>query len=372
MKIKGTHYTTLWETDSIPSSISVIDQRLLPFKFEIVQLRELSDFANSIKEMYIRGAPLIGITTLYGLYFAVKNATSENEFYEKFDTAKEILLSTRPTAVNLNNSVQKVENIIYSLSQQKTHLKEKINSLLKLARIMRENDINQCKQIGKFGYELIKQFFIKKKDTVNILTHCNAGWLATIDFGTALSPIYFAHQEGIPIHVWVDETRPRNQGAKLTSFELFNEGIPHTLIADNTGGLLMQKGLVDLVIVGSDRTTINGDVVNKIGTYLKALAAKDNNVPFYVAVPSSSIDWKCEDSRNDIEIEIRSEEEVKYISGLFNGQVIDVLICPEEAKALNFAFDITPANLVTALITERGICQPNQTSILELFPEQKK
>lgn len=370
MKINGIHYTTLWETDSEPSSISIIDQRFLPFKFQIIQLKKVEDFAKAIKEMYIRGAPLIGITACYGLFFAVKKSASATEFNERFEMAKNILISTRPTAVNLTFAIQQAENNISLLQKHSTNYENKIHSILQLARTMREDDIRCCKQIGTFGVKIIKEIYDAKKDTINILTHCNAGWLATIDYGTALAPIYIAQKEGIPLHIWVDETRPRFQGAKLTSFELLNEGIQHTLISDNTGGFLMQKGLVDLIIVGADRVSVNGDIINKIGTYLKALAAKENNVPFYVAVPSSSIDWKCNNIFEDVEIEVRSENEVKYVTGFYNGEIIDVLICPEETKGLNYSFDITPSNLITGLITERGICQANRTSLLNLFPEK--
>lgn len=372
MKINGKHYTTLWETDSEVNSISIIDQRVLPFKFEIIKLKTLQDFVTAIKDMFIRGAPLIGITACYALYFAVKDAKNAFEFHKQFENAKTLLLNTRPTAVNLKNAIQQAEQEISKLTNQSASYEEKIFSILALARRLKENDILQCKKIGKYGAQIIQEMFSQKNRQINILTHCNAGWLATIDYGTALAPIYMANQNGIALHVWVDETRPRNQGARLTSFELLNESIQHTLIADNTGGLLMQKGLVDIVIVGADRVMLNGDVVNKIGTYLKALAAKDNGVPFYVAVPSSSFDWSIVNQLYGVEIEIRSEDEVRYVQGLYNDEIVDALICPKETKALNFAFDITPAKFITGLITERGICKPNQQEIHNLFPEQKR
>lgn len=372
MKIKGKHYTTLWETDPQVNSISIIDQRVLPFKLEIVELKIVQDFVTAIKDMLIRGAPLIGITTCYALYFAVKDAKNASEFHKKFENAKTALLKTRPTAVNLKNAIQQAKNEIFRFENQFASCEEKIFSILNLARKLRENDILQCKKIGEFGKQIIQCIFKQKDRQINILTHCNAGWLATIDYGTAFAPIYMANQNGIPMHIWVDETRPRNQGARLTCFELLHEGIQHTLIADNTGGLLMQKGLVDIVIVGTDRVLLNGDVINKVGTYLKALAAKDNGVPFYVAVPSSSFDWSISNKPNGVEIEIRSEDEVKYVQGLYNNEIVDVLICPRETKALNYAFDITPAKFITGLITERGICKPNQQEIYNLFPEQKR
>lgn len=372
MKINGKHYTTLWETDSEVNSISIIDQRVLPFKFEIIELKTVQDFVTAIKEMFIRGAPLIGITACYALYFAIKDAKNTSEVHKQFENAKTMLLNTRPTAVNLKNAIQQAEKEISDLKNQFASCKEIIISILNLARRLRENDILQCKKIGEFGKQIIQEMFGQKNRQINILTHCNAGWLATIDYGTALAPIYLANQNDIPLHVWIDETRPRNQGARLTCFELLHEGIQHTLIPDNTCGFLMGKGLVDLVIVGTDRVLLNGNIINKIGTYLKALAAKDNEVPFYVAAPFSSFDWSFSDQLSGVEIEIRSEDEVKYVQGLYNDQIVDVLICPKETKALNYAFDITPAKFITGLITERGICKPNQQEIYKMFPEQEK
>lgn len=366
MKINGKHYQTIWETDENVTSVSIIDQRFLPHKFEIVRLSRFNDFLLAINEMWIRGAPLIGVTTAYALYFAVRECDKSN-FENTFNTSVEKLLNTRPTAVNLRNTIEfAIQNISIS-----TSVEEKKISLLALARKLREDDINMCRKIGEFGANLLEEIYSKKGATVNVLTHCNAGWLATIDYGTALAPIYVTRDRGIPIHVWVDETRPRLQGAKLTAFELLHEGIPHTIITDNTGGLLMQKGMVDIVIVGTDRTTRNGDVANKIGTYLKALAARDNGIPFYVALPSSSIDWNIKNGI-DIPIEIRNDDEVKFVGGLFKDKLIDVLICPEGSPALNYAFDITPARLVTGFITERGICPASEEGLLSLFPEMKK
>ncbi len=367
MKINGKHYQTLWETNSKVESISIIDQRFLPHKLVIAELSTLDDFCFAIKEMMLRGAPLIGVASAYGVYFAIKDA-SFDDFDKQLQIASEKLLSTRPTAINIKFTI---EQIMLEIGKLDT-IEAKIARSLGMARKFATDDIETCRMLGVYGVEIIKEIYEKKGGIVNILTHCNAGWLATIDYGTATAPIYLARDMGIPIHVWVDETRPRNQGAKLTAFELLHENIPHTLIVDNLGGLLMQKGMVDLVLVGTDRTTLNGDVVNKVGTYLKALAAFDNNIPFYVAVPSSSIDFEIEDGLHNIPIERRSQDEVKYIDGLGKDGVESVLICPKETNALNYAFDITPSRLITGLITERGICQPNKESILELFPEKRK
>lgn len=367
MKINGKHYRTIWETNPKVDSISIIDQRFLPHELIIAELSTLDDFCFAIKEMMVRGAPLIGIVAAYGVYFGIKGASLDN-FDKKLQIASERLLSTRPTAINIKFTI---ERIMLEISKLDT-IEAKIVRSLEMARKFVTDDIETCWKLGIHGVEIIKEIYEKKSSVVNILTHCNAGWLATIDYGTATAPIYLARDMGIPIHVWVDETRPRNQGAKLTAFEFLHENIPHTLIVDNLGGLLMQKGMVDLVLVGTDRTTLNGDVVNKVGTYLKALASFDNKVPFYVVVPSSSIDFAIEDGAHNIPIEERSQDEVKYIDGLGKDGVENVLICPKETNALNYAFDITPSRLITGLITERGICQPNKESILAMFPEQRK
>ncbi len=364
MKLFGRHYLTIWETNEQLDSVTVIDQRLLPFKFELLELKNIDDFCYAIKEMVVRGAPLIGVTSAYALFFATKDANANN-FDVLFADAKRKLLATRPTAVNLKNVMDLATNLVQSYSGYS----DKVIALLDIARKLRNDDIEICRKIGEFGCQIIEQIYKRKQSTVNILTHCNAGWLATIDYGTATSPIYIARSRGIPIHVWVDETRPRNQGAKLTAFELLHENVPHTIIVDNLGGLLMQKGMVDLCIVGTDRTTLSGYVANKVGTYLKALAAKENNVPFYVALPSTSIDWSNEGGIESIPIEERSTDEIKYIEGLFNDKLLSILIAPNESNALNLAFDITPPHLVTGLITERGICLPNKESILSFFPE---
>lgn len=366
MKINGIHYQTIWETDELPSSVSIIDQRWLPHKLSVVHLKDFEDFLFAIKEMLVRGAQLIGVTTAYALYFAVRSASKTN-FQEAFQKAKLSLAKTRPTAVNLINVIKDCERQIEKIED----VESKKSKLLMLARETRQKDIEVCRKIGEFGAKILGQIYEKKKETVNVLTHCNAGWLATIDYGTALAPIYVAREQGIPIHVWVDETRPWLQGSRLTAFELLQEGIPHTIISDNTGGLLMLKGLVDIVIVGTDRTTRKGDVANKIGTYLKALAAFENGIPFYVALPSSSIDWKIENALLEIPLEIRSEKEVKYVSGLLNNEIVEVLISPMDSPALNYAFDITPSKFVTGFITERGICPASEEGLLSLFPEAK-
>jgi methylthioribose-1-phosphate isomerase len=365
MKINNVHYRTIWEKSE--GIIQIIDQRKLPFRFEIKDLTELEDFETAIKHMYVRGAPLIGVTAAYGMYIAAANA-SDSDICDTLSRAAERLIATRPTAVNLRWAVESQLSIIKNTSNLDP-IKEK---LLINARRITENDEEQCRMIGVHGLKLIEEIAKKKNGaTVNILTHCNAGWLATVDWGTATSPIYHARNAGIDIHVWVDETRPRNQGAKLTAYELAHEDIPHTVIVDNVGGHLMQHGKVDIVIVGSDRTTYTGDVANKIGTYLKALAAIDNNIPFYVALPSSTIDWEIEDGVNSIPIEERDSDEVDFMEGVAGSKVEKVRIVPETSRSANYAFDVTPARLVTGLITERGVCKADKESVLELFPEKK-
>lgn len=365
MKINGKHLRTIWEKDG--KTIEIIDQRHLPHEFIVKQLSSVDDFAKAIKEMYVRGAPLIGATAAYGMYIATLEANGK-DFFEQIISSSEKLIATRPTAVNLKWAVNKQLKSISGV-QELPFIREKA---LLTARQIAEDDIEQCRKIGEHGVELIEEIAERKGNrTVNILTHCNAGWLATVDWGTATSPIYHANIKGIDIHVWVDETRPRNQGAKLTAFELGEENIPHTVITDNAGGHLMQHGMVDVVIVGSDRTTHTGDVANKIGTYLKALAAKDNDIPFYVALPSSTIDWEIEDGISDIPIEERDPNEVRYVDGLADGMVKNVLVPPGSSPAANYAFDVTPSRLVTGLITERGVCKPSKESIIELFPEMK-
>jgi len=355
MKIAGRQYRTIWFENN---SVKIIDQTKLPHQFIIKELKTVRDSINAIKKMEVRGAPLIGATAAYGLVLSLIE-DKDQSFLKK---SSEDLIASRPTAINLKWAVDRMMRTLSGVNS---------NEILKIAlaeaKIIVEEDVEFCKKIGLNGLKIIEEIYNKKKDTVNILTHCNAGWLATIDWGTATSPIYQAYKKGIKLHVWVDETRPRNQGASLTSYELNEEGIPNTVIADNTGGILMQRGQVDMCIVGTDRTLFTGDVVNKIGTYLKALAAKDNNVPFYVALPSSTIDWSTKDSK-DVPIEERDPTELSHIEGLDKDKKLQkVLIYPQNSKVLNLAFDITPAKLVTGLITEKGICEASEKRLKELF-----
>jgi methylthioribose-1-phosphate isomerase len=315
--------------------------------------------------MYVRGAPLIGVTGAYGVYLAVMNAPRPIGKDYLIEAAN-MLKSARPTAVNLDWAVDKVLSEVLKAEDDDN----RIDTARREATRIAELEVENCRNIGKNGLKLIQEISqAKGNQTVNILTHCNAGWLACIEYGTATAPIYAAFDKGIDVHVWVDETRPLNQGARLTAWELGQYGVNHTLIVDNAGGHLMQHGMVDLVIVGSDRTTYTGDVTNKIGTYLKALAAKDNGIPFYVALPSSTLDWNIRDGLKSVPIEERDPNEVRYVQGLSNGSTIPVLISPEKSPAANFAFDVTPARLVTGLITERGICRSTEEDIKRLFPE---
>ena len=354
MIVKDKHLTTIWY-DNSSDKIKIIDQRLLPHEIKFVELNTLQDVCFAIQEMQVRGAPLIGITAAYGMYIAARENSDTN--YLKDASIK--LKNTRPTAVNLSWAIDFIFSKIENLNKDNL-----LTTILNLANQMRLDDIECCEAIGENGLKLIKKIYEKKQSTINILTHCNAGWLATVDWGTALSPIYKAKRNDIPLHVWVDETRPRNQGFNLTSWELINENIPNTLIVDNVGGHLMQHKKVDLCITGTDRTSSNGDVCNKIGTYLKALAANDNKIPFYVAAPISSIDFEISNGVINIPIEERSPDEVSYIEGKdeFN-KISRVKIIPENAKCINYAFDVTPAKYITKLITEKGIVEPNKDSI---------
>ena len=355
MKVDGTEYRTIWFENKI---VKIIDQTKLPHEFTIKELKNVKDAINAIKVMEVRGAPLIGATAAYGLVLAITENNDQN-FLNK--SANE-LIKSRPTAINLKWAVDRMINKLKEVNSSK-FLEIAINEANKIC----EDDINFCKKIGTNGLKIIEDIYNKKKDTVNILTHCNAGWLATINWGTATSPIYHAHKKGIPIHVWVDETRPRNQGANLTSFELNQENIKNTIIADNTGGILMQRGQVDLCLVGTDRTLSNGDVCNKVGTYLKALSAKENSVPFYVALPSSTIDWDLKDSKH-IPIEERDTDELSYIEGLDNeGNIRKIQIYPKNSTTLNLAFDVTPAKYITGLITEKGLCSASKEGLYKLF-----
>ena len=355
MRIEGKEYRTIWFENNI---VNIIDQTKLPHKFIIKNLKTVKDSINAIKNMEVRGAPLIGATAAYGIVLAILEKNDQS-FLQK---SSEDLINSRPTAINLKWAVDRMIKKISGVNSDKI-----FDIAVKEAKKICDEDISFCKNIGLNGLKIIEQIHNKKKKTVNILTHCNAGWLATIEWGTATSPIYHAHKKGIPVHVWVDETRPRNQGANLTSFELNEENIPNTIIADNTGGILMQKGEVDLCIVGTDRTLSNGDVCNKVGTYLKALAAKDNNVPFYVALPSSTIDWHTKNSK-DIPIEKRNSDELSKIEGKdVNGDIVKIQIYPEKSNSMNLAFDITPARYVTGLITEKGICNASEEGLKNLF-----
>ena len=355
MKIEGKEYRTIWLENNV---VKIIDQTKLPHQFIIKDLKTVKDAINAIKVMEVRGAPLIGGTAAYGIALAVK----ENNNPEFIKKSTEDLIQSRPTAINLKWAVERMMKKLAGINNDQI-----LDVALNEAKEICDEDEKFCKNIGINGLKIIEEIYNNKKDTVNILTHCNAGWLATINWGTATSPIYHAHKKGIPVHVWVDETRPRNQGANLTSYELNEEEISNTIIADNTGGILMQRGDVDMCIVGTDRTLSNGDVCNKIGTYLKALAAHDNNVPFYVALPSSTIDWDIKDAK-DIPIEERNSDELSYVEGIDeNNEVKKVLIYPKKSKAMNLAFDVTPAKYVTGLITERGISEASSNGLIELF-----
>ena len=355
MRIEGKEYRTIWFENNI---VKIIDQTKLPHQFIIKDLKSVKDAINAIKIMEVRGAPLIGGTAAYGMALAVQ----ENDNPEFIKKSAEELIQSRPTAINLKWAVDRMMKKISGINSDKI-----LDIALNEAKEICDEDEKFCENIGLNGLKIIEEIYNKKKDTVNILTHCNAGWLATINWGTATSSIYHAHKKGIPVHVWVDETRPRNQGANLTSYELNEENIPNTIIADNTGGILMQRGEVDMCIVGTDRTLSNGDVCNKIGTYLKALAAHDNNVPFYVALPSSTIDWEIKEGK-DIPIEERNSEELSHVEGVDeNNEIKKVLIYPKKSKAMNLAFDVTPAKYVTGLITEKGISEASSEGLKKLF-----
>jgi methylthioribose-1-phosphate isomerase len=359
MNVAGRPYRTIWLKPEDRQIVQLIDQRALPHRFVVEEVTTVEQMAVAIKEMHVRGAGLIGAAAGYGMYLAT---LAEMEI----SAAAALLRATRPTAVNLTWAL---ERQLARIATGATAT-EKIALARETAEAIANEDAEYCRQIGVHGLELIQQIASRKNgQRVNVLTHCNAGWLAFVDHGSATAPIYAAHDLGIPVHVWVDETRPRNQGAKLTAWELGEHGVPHTVIADNAGGHLMQRGEVDLVLVGTDRTTYTGDVANKIGTYLKALAAKDNGVPFYVALPSSSFDWTMRNGLAEIPIEERGPEEVKHADGLADGRLLEVRVTPAGSPAANYGFDVTPRRLITGLITERGICAPNEQSICALFPE---
>jgi methylthioribose-1-phosphate isomerase len=367
MKIAGQNYRTIWPDPDNAKVIKIIDQRQLPHRLVIEELKNIDDFATAIKEMHVRGAGLIGATAGYGMYCAGLHAPADR-FQESLKKDGDRLIATRPTATNLAWAVQRQLATVRGI----TDAKKGIEILYRTAREIADEDAEFCRRIGEHGLEVIRELSRKKNGAVvNILTHCNAGWLAFVDYGSATAPIYAAHREGIKVHVWVDETRPWLQGAKLTAWELKEEGVPHTLVADNTGGHLMQHGMVDMVIVGTDRTTKSGDVANKIGTYLKALAAHDNGVPFYVALPSSTFDWTISDGVREIPIEQRGGEEICQVSGLTSdGRNEKVLIAPAGIATANYGFDVTPARLITGLISERGICEASEAGIRGLYPEK--
>lgn len=367
MNVNGEHYETIWQKPDDGAVVQIIDQRALPHRFLIEDLTNYQQGIHAIRDMAVRGAPLIGATAAWSIYLAALEAQhTDNPDLFLADAAREIA-DARPTAVNLQWAVDRMLGVVMEIQDPSRRIEMAHNE----AKAICTEDVHCCRQIGDHGLELITALSDEKQGApVNILTHCNAGWLATIDWGTATAPIYLAHERGIAVHVWVDETRPRNQGSQLTAWELAEHGVPHTVVVDNVGGHLMQNGQVDLCITGTDRTSRNGDVANKIGTYLKALAAKDNGVPFYVAAPSTSIDWTMTDGRNQIPIEERSDEEVKFINGTDGDRIRRVRIVPENSAVKNYAFDVTPARLVTGLITERGVCVASETGLLELFPDK--
>jgi methylthioribose-1-phosphate isomerase len=357
MNVDGKAYRTIW---SESDRVFVIDQTLLPHDFAVLELRHLADAAVAIESMVVRGAPLIGATAAFGMALAMREDPSA------LDAAYQTLIATRPTAVNLRWALDRLHGVLKPLAAS-----DRAAAAMSEARRIADEDVCTCRELGRHGLEIVRDVWRRagEPDRLNIMTHCNAGWLAAVDWGTALAPVYQAFAAGIPVHVWVDETRPRNQGASLTAWELGKHGVAHTVIVDNVGGHLMQHGLVDLCIVGTDRTTAQGDVCNKIGTYLKALAAHANNVPFYVALPSSTIDWTIHDGLRSIPIEQRNAEEITHITGLTRqGQLETVQLTPKGTPAANYAFDVTPARYVTGLITERGVCPASEKGLRALFP----
>ncbi|MFA6010198.1 MAG: S-methyl-5-thioribose-1-phosphate isomerase [Desulfobacteraceae bacterium] len=366
MRVDNKDMRPIWADPDDFSAVCVIDQRRLPHEFVIMRLNTVDQTIYAIKEMVVRGAPLIGATGAYGVFLAA--LTSGKDSLADLEKECGRLKDARPTAVNLAWAVDKVFDAVKDLSDPQ----DRIKTAKQLADAITDDEAENCRKIGEFGLDIIRAISTKKPGkTINILTHCNAGWLACVDYGTATAPMYAAFDAGIPIHVWVDETRPLNQGARLTAWELGKHGVAHTVITDNAGGHLMQHGMVDLVITGTDRTTYTGDVANKIGTYLKALAAKDNDIPFYVALPSSTFDWTMRNGVTDIPIEVRNPDEVSLVQGLHNGEIVSVLLPPSASACANYAFDVTPARLVTGFITERGVCGANEEGVLGLFPEKK-
>ena len=376
MNVEGRHYRTIWtEGEGAGEVLRIIDQTALPHEFRIIDLHSTADVCRAIRDMWVRGAGLIGATAAWGVWLAAREAEhlSAEEFPVRMAMSMEALRVTRPTASNLVWALQRQQKALAGL-----HGAEAVAAAHAEAQAVADEDAEFCRRIGQHGKALIEAIAAKKPgQTVNILTHCNAGWLAFVDHGSALSPIYAAFDAGIPVHVWVDETRPRNQGASLTAWELGQHGVPHSLIADNAGGHLMQHGMVDMVITGADRVTRCGDAANKIGTYLKALAAADSGVPFYIALPSSTFDFGLRDGVREIPIEERSADEVRVMCGALldeegeSGRTASVRICPATTNARNWAFDVTPARLITGLITERGVCEASEEGVLGLYPEKK-
>ncbi len=364
MNVDGQPMRPIW-LDADGTTVKVIDQRRLPHSLEILSISTVDQVVGAIREMVVRGAPLIGATGAYGVLVALLNSRNDADFLDMCRRVKD----ARPTAVNLAWAVERTLAVVMRGDARA----DRVALARQEAAAIAEEEADRCRRIGEHGAALVESLGrAKGEQTVHILTHCNAGWLACVEWGTATAPIYVAHEKGIDLHVWVDETRPLNQGARLTAWELGKAGIRHTVITDNAGGHLMQHGMVDMVIVGTDRTTYTGDVANKIGTYLKALAARDNGVPFYVALPSSTFDWQLRDGIAQIPIEDRSADEVRYVQGLTPHGVARVLVPPEASPAANPAFDVTPARLVTGFITERGVCAANEAAILALFPEKKQ
>ncbi|GBQ11657.1 S-methyl-5-thioribose-1-phosphate isomerase [Swaminathania salitolerans] len=364
MKINGTPYRSVWRDAQDPNLVHIFDQTKLPWTLDILGLRDEAQVAHAIRTMQVRGAPLIGAVAAYGLAFALRKDASDPGLTE----SAAMLVETRPTAINLRWAIERMVAHLRPLAPEM-----RVEAAYREADAICDEDVQVNESIGRHGLALLRELWEKRRpgqERLNILTHCNAGWIATVDWGTALAPIYMAHDSGLPVHVWVDETRPRNQGALLTAWELGAHGVPHTLVADNAGGHLMQHGDVDLVIVGTDRVTRQGDVANKIGTYLKALAAQDNDVPFWVALPSSTIDWRVTDGVQEIPIEERAGDEVTHVHGLDDqGQATRLRVTPHATQAANPAFDVTPARLVSGLITERGCCAANAGSLSALFPD---
>ena len=362
MNYQGKRWRTIWRNDDDSNgSIGVIDQRLLPHEFKTLTLRTMEDCAEAIRNMTVRGAPLIGATAAYGVCLALRDDPSDVAFANAYQT----LHKTRPTAINLKWALDRMQAAVAQLPPAK-----RLAAAYARAAELCDEDVAVCEAIGRHGLAIFREILAKRPSgsKLNVLTHCNAGWLACVDWGTALAPVFMAHDAGLPVHVWVDETRPRNQGASLTAWELNRHGVPHTVVVDNAGGHLMQHGLVDLVIVGADRVTAQGDVANKIGTYLKALAARDNGVPFYVALPGSTIDWTIRDGLREIPIEERAATEVTHLRGkTADGSLAEIQVTPDGSPAGNYGFDVTPARLVTALITEKGVCAASEEGLKKLF-----